>query len=106
MSYSAGIPFIVGGLALLGVSTGYASKKYGVSPFLSSLMAFGVQVPYVFVTDYLWFTLTGLMPSMVARNVVSMIVLKLSVEAVIAAVLVSVITARIKRTGVVFMDET
>jgi hypothetical protein len=98
MSYSTGIPFIIGGLALLGGTAGYTSKNYGFSPFLSSLIAFGVQAPYVFLTDYLWFTSTRLMSSMV--------VLKLTLEAVIAAVLVSVITPIIKRTGVTFMDET
>jgi hypothetical protein len=106
MSYSTGIPFIIGGLALLGGTAGYTSKNYGFSPFLSSLIAFGVQAPYVFLTDYLWFTSTRLMSSMVARNVVTSIVLKLTLEAVIAAVLVSVITPIIKRTGVTFMDET
>jgi uncharacterized membrane protein len=106
MSYSAGIPFIVGGLALLGASAGYASKKLGINPFFSSLIAFCVQAPYVFLTDYLWFTLTGLMPSTVARNVVTSIVLKLSIEAVIAATLVSVITASVKRAGIAIIDKT
>ena len=104
MSYSAGIPFIVGGLALLGASAGYASKRYEISPFLSSLIAFSIQAPYVFVTDYLWFTLTGLMPPTVARSVVITIVVKLSIEAVIAAFLVSVITASIKRRGIEFTE--
>jgi hypothetical protein len=106
MSYSTGIPFIIGGLALLGGTAGYTSRKYGFSPFLSSIIAFCVQAPYVFLTDYLWFTSTRLMPSMVARNLVTTIVLKLTIEAMIAAVLVSVITPIIKRTGVTFMDET
>jgi uncharacterized membrane protein len=106
MSYSAGIPFIIGGLALLGASAGYISKRYDVSPFLTSLIAFGVQAPYVYITDYFWFTLTRLMSPMVARNVVTTIVLKLAVEAIIAAGLVLVILPIIKRTGVTFIDET
>jgi hypothetical protein len=106
MSYSTGIPFIVGGLALLGASTGYASKKLGINPFFSSLIAFCIQAPYVFLTDYFWFTLTGLMPPSVAKNVVITIITKLSLEAVIAATLVSVITVSIKRSGIVIIEET
>lgn len=106
MSYSTGIPFIIGGLALLGGITGYSSRNYGFSPFLSSLIAFSIQAPYVFLTDYLWFTSTRLMSSMVARNIVTTIVLKLTIEAMIAAVLVSVIIPIIKRTGVALMEET
>jgi uncharacterized membrane protein len=105
MSFSTGIPFIIGGLALLGASAGYVSKKYGLNPFLSSLLAFGIQAPYVFITDYLWFTLTRFMSSTVALNVVTTIVLKLTVEAVIAAGLVSVIVPIIKRAGFTFMDK-
>ena len=105
MSFSTGIPFIIGGLALLGASAGYSSKKYGLGPFLSSLFAFGVQAPYVLLTDYLWFTSTRSMSSSVAWSVVTTIVLKLTVEAVIAAGLVSVIVPVIKRTGVTFEEK-
>ncbi|MFC1803127.1 ECF transporter S component [Thermoproteota archaeon] len=100
MSFSTGIPFIIGGLALLGASAGYARERLGLSPFLSSLLAFGVQTPYVFLTDYFWFTLTGLMPPAVARNAVTTIVLKLTIEALIAASLVKAIIPLMKRAGI------
>jgi uncharacterized membrane protein len=90
MSYTTGIPFIIGGLALLGFTAGYVRKKYGINPFFSSLISFGVQAPYVFLTDYLWFTATRLMTPTVARNFVTTILLKLTIEAVIAAGLVSI----------------
>jgi hypothetical protein len=105
MSFSVGIPFIIGGLALLGGATGYISKRYGLRPFLSSLIAWSIYAPYVFVTDYLWFTSYRLMPTSAAWNVVTTIVLKLAVEAVIAAALVELIIPIIRRAGVTLIDE-
>jgi uncharacterized membrane protein len=105
MSFSTGIPFIVGGMALLGASSGYLSDRLSLNPFLSSLLAFCVQAPYVFLTDYLWFTLTRFMPPNVARKVVTTIVLKLSVEAVIAAGIASVLVPIINRSGIIFKDK-
>jgi hypothetical protein len=106
MSYSTGIPFIIGGLALLGSTAGYVRTKFGINPFFSSLIAFGVQAPYVFLTDYLWFTVTRLMTPTVARNIVITILLKLTVEAVIAAGLVSILVPMIKQAGFSFTEET
>lgn len=106
MSFSTGIPFIVGGLALLGASAGYLSERYGLNSFLSSILAFCVQAPYVFLTDYFWFTLTRFMPPNVAWKLVTTILLKLSIEAVIASALAFVLVPVIKRSGITFLDNT
>jgi len=91
------IPFIIGGLALLGASTGLFAKK--LRPFLSAILAWGVQAPYVFLTDYIWFTSSRLMPSSAAIAVISTILIKLTVEAIIASVLVEILIPYIKRAG-------
>ena len=80
------------------------ARKHGLNPFLSSLLTFSVQAPYFLLTDYLWCTSTRLMLSSVVWSVVTTIVLKLSVEAVIAAGIVLMIVPK-KRTGVIFNDE-
>jgi hypothetical protein len=93
------VPFIVGGLGLLGLSSGFLSKRMGLRPILSSLLAWGIQAVYVSVTDYFWFTAVSGMPHPVAVGVVSNILLKLTVEAVVSSVLVDVLIGSIKRTG-------
>lgn len=99
MSYLVGIPFIIGGLAILGYATGYFTKNLKLRPFFSSLIAWGVQAPYVFVTDYLWFIHTRTMPSEVAFGVVSTILIKLTIEAIIAATVATIIIHYIRRMG-------
>ena len=49
------IPFIIGGIAILGGSVGFFSKR--VRPVFAGIFAWLVQAPYVVVTDYIWFTL-------------------------------------------------
>ncbi len=102
MAYSVGIPFIIGGLAILGFSAGLLAKRLKMRPFLSSILAWCVQAPYVFATDYVWFVYSGMMPSPVALTVVTTIPIKNTVEAVIASILTEVIVQAIKRAGLVF----
>jgi len=58
MSYSTGIPFIIGGLGILGLMTGVFAHKLQLHPAVALGLAWCVQAPYVFVTDYLWFIST------------------------------------------------
>lgn len=104
MSFSVGIPFIIGGLAILGVSTGLFAKK--LRPSISAVLAWCVQAPYVLLTDYVWFTsfrtVPPPMPSSAALTSISMILIKLTVEAIIASVLVEILIPYIKRAGLTF----
>lgn len=97
MSFTA-IPFIIGGLALLGVSAGLFAKKF--RPLFSGILAWCVQAPYVFITDYIWFI--RFMSSSVALTTITTIMIKLTVEAVIASVLVEILIPYIKRAGLTF----
>jgi riboflavin transporter FmnP len=92
------IPFIVGGLALLGTSAGLLAKR--LRPSFSAILAWCVQAPYVFVTDYFWFTSFKLMPSQAAFTLITTLILpKLTIEAIISAVLVEILVPYIKRAG-------
>ncbi len=99
MSYSVSIPFLIGGLALLGFSAGLFTKKLKLRPFLSSILAWCVQAPYVLVTDYVWFVYSRLMPPGVALTVVTTILINLTVETIIASILAEIIIHYLKRTG-------
>ena len=94
------IPFIIAGLALLGVSAGLFAKRF--RPLFSGILAWCVQAPYVFVTDYVWFTSFMSMPSSAALTAVSTILIKLTVEAVVASILVEILVPYIKRAGLTF----
>jgi uncharacterized membrane protein len=99
MSYSVSIPFIIGGLALLGFSAGLFAKRLKLRPFISSILAFCVYAPYVLVTDYAWFVYSRLMPPQVALTVVTTILVNLTVETIIASILAEIIVHYLKRTG-------
>jgi thiamine transporter ThiT len=99
MSFSVEIPFIVGGLALLGLATGFFAKKLKLRPLFAGILAWGVQAPYVFVTDYIWFVISRGMPSPVAMTTVATIIVKLTIEAIVASVLTAIIIPYIKRPG-------
>ena len=101
MSYTVGIPFIIGGLAILGFSAGFLAHRLKLRPLLSSIFAWCIQAPYVFVTDYVWFVFTRLMPSSVALTVITTILINLSIEAVITSIIATTIVHYIKRTGIV-----
>lgn len=100
MSYSVGIPFIVGGLAILGFSSGFLANRLKVRPLLSSILAWCIQAPYVFVTDYVWFVYSRLMPAPVALTVITTILINLTIEAIIASIIATTIVHYIKRTGI------
>ena len=100
MSYSVGIPFIVGGLAILGFSAGILAHRFEVKPLLSSVFAWGIQAPYVFVTDYVWFVYSRLMPSSVAVTVITTILINLTIEAIIASVIATTVVYYVKRIGI------
>jgi hypothetical protein len=97
MSMTTGIPFIIGGLALLGSAAGYFSNKYKIHPFISSLAALCLYIPYVFLTDYIWFTSTRLMTHIVAMGVIQTIIMKLTVEVLIASIIISILLPYIRR---------
>jgi thiamine transporter ThiT len=99
MSFSVEIPFIVGGLSLLGVAAGFFAKKLKLRPLFAGILAWGIQAPYVFVTDYVWFVLSRGMPPPVALTTVSTIIVKLTLEALIASALAAIIIPYIKRPG-------
>lgn len=99
MSFSVAIPFIVGGLALLGLSTGFFARR--LRPFFSSILAWCVQAPYVLVTDYFWFVSARLMPPQVALSVTSVILVKMTLEAVVSSVLSEVLIHYIRRAGLI-----
>ena len=94
------IPFVVGGIAILGGSVGLFAKK--VRPVFAGLLAWLVQAPYVLVTDYVWFTLFAGTSSAIAWGLVIPIMINLTLEALVCAVLADVIIHYIKRAGISF----
>jgi len=98
------IPFIIGGLAILGLAAGFFAKKLKLRPLLVVILAWCVQAPYVFVTDYIWFVYFTPMSSSVALTTIITIFVKLTVESIIAAALVVIIIPYIKRLGLFTID--
>jgi uncharacterized membrane protein len=92
------VPFIVGGIAILGGCTGLFAKK--LRPVTASLLAFLVQLPYVLVTDYFWFTYFLGNPPAVALSILALIVVTLGLEAVACAILADVIVHYLKKAGI------
>jgi uncharacterized membrane protein len=92
------IPFIVGGIAILGFSVGLFAKK--VRPVFAGLLAWLVQAPYVLVTDYVWFTLFVGNSSAAAWAIITPIMINLTLQAVICAILADIITHYVKRAGI------
>ena len=94
------IPFVVGGIAILGVGAGLFAKR--VRPVFAGLLAWLVQAPYVLVTDYVWFSLfVGNSPA-VAWSIILPIMINLSLQALVCAALADVITHFTKRAGITF----
>jgi uncharacterized membrane protein len=94
------IPFVIGGIAILGGSVGLFAKK--VRPVFAGLLAWLVQAPYVLVTDYVWFTLFAGTSSAIAWGLVIPIMINLTLEALICAILADIIIHYIKRAGISF----
>jgi hypothetical protein len=101
MSYTVQIPFIVGGLAILGFSAGVLAHRVELRPLFSSLFAWCIQAPYVLFTDYVWFVYSRLMPASVALSVITTILINLTIEAIIASIMVTFIVHYTQRRGVV-----
>jgi uncharacterized membrane protein len=93
-----GIPFVIGGLAILGCSAGFFAKKF--RPVFAGLLAWLVQAPYVAVTDYVWFSLFLQKTPQAAWVIVTSLMVKLTVEAVIGAVLADVVVTYLKRARI------
>jgi len=94
-----GIPFVIVGLAILGLTNGLFARK--VRPFFSGILAWCVQAPYVVITDYVWFTLFLEKTPAVTWTILTTILIKLTIEAVISAALVDILISYIKKTGIV-----
>ena len=94
------IPFVIGGIAILGGSIGLFAKK--VRPVFAGLLAWLVQAPYVLVTDYVWFTLFAGTSSAIAWGLVIPIMINLTLEALVCAILADIIIHYIKRAGISF----
>jgi uncharacterized membrane protein len=94
------IPFVIGGIAILGLSVGLFAKK--VRPVFAGLLAWLVQAPYVLVTDYVWFTLFVGNSSAAAWAIIVPIMVNLTLESVICAVLADIIVHYLKRTSISF----
>jgi len=92
------IPFIVGGLAILGLATGLFGKK--MRPFLAGILGWLVQAPYVAITDYVWASVSLHRTPQAAWAFVASIMAVLTVEAVISAALVEIIARYLKRTRI------
>jgi hypothetical protein len=92
------IPFVVGGIAILGGSAGLFAKKF--RPAIAGSLAWLVQAPYVLVTDYVWFTLFSGTSSAVALGLLLPIMISLTLEAVVCALLADIIVHYLKRAGI------
>jgi len=97
MSWTA-IPFIVGGIAILGGACGLFARK--VRPLFAGILAWIVQAPYVAVTDYVWFVGFKFLPSTVAWGKIATFLGLLTIEAVISAALAEIIINYVKRAGI------
>jgi len=80
MAYSTGIPFILGGMAIVGLTSGLFVRK--VRPLFAGVFAYIVSIPYVAATDYIW----GL-----PLPVIEGILVKLGLEAILCSVIVEAI---------------
>jgi len=92
------IPFIVGGIAILGGGAGLFAKK--LRPVFAGLLAFLVQAPYTLVTDYVWFTLFAGKSSAIAWAIVIPIMISLTLQAIVCAILADIIIHYVKRAGI------
>jgi len=92
------IPFIVGGIAILGAASGLLARRF--RPFIAGVLAWLVQAPYVVVTDYLWFAGLKFLPSGAAWARIITILALLTIEAIISAALAEAIIYYLKRAGV------
>jgi uncharacterized membrane protein len=92
------IPFVIGGIAILGYSAGFFAKK--TRPLFAGLLAWLVQAPYVLATDYIWFTLFAGNSPAVAWAIILPIMVNLSLQTLVCAVFADIIIHFIKRAGI------
>lgn len=91
------IPFVIGGIAILGVSVGFFGKR--VRPVAAGLLAWLVQAPYVVVTDFAWFTVFLGRSWAVAWALVLPIMINLTLQAIVCAILADLVIGYLKRIG-------
>lgn len=94
------IPFIIGGLAILGCASGFFAKK--LRPFFSGILAWCVQAPYVVITDYVWFSLFLQKPQTAVWIIVTSLMIKLTIEVIVCSVLAEILIRFTKRAGISF----
>jgi len=94
-----GIPFVIVGLGILGLANGFFAEK--LRPAFSGVLAWCVQAPYVVATDYVWFTLFLEKAPAATWVILTSIMVKLTIEAVISAMLADVLIHYIKKAGFV-----
>jgi thiamine transporter ThiT len=94
------IPFVVGGIAILGFTVGVFAKRF--RPVFAGLLAWLVQAPYVLVTDYVWFTFFAGNSSAVSWAIITPVMINLALQAVICSVLADVVIHFLKRAGIRF----
>jgi riboflavin transporter FmnP len=70
------IPFIIGGLATLGLAAGFFVKKLKMLPLFACILTWCVQAPYVFVSYYIWFVYFIQMPASIALTTFGTILVK------------------------------
>jgi uncharacterized membrane protein len=92
------IPFVIGGIAILGFAVGLFARRF--RPVFAGLLAWLVQAPYVLVTDYVWFTLFVGNSSAAAWAIIAPIMINLTLQSVVCAVLADIIIHYLKRAGI------
>jgi len=93
------IPFIVGGLGLLGFVTGGLRKRF--RPFIAGVLAWVVQAPYVVVTDFVWFSVFVKMSAQAAWALILQLIITLTIEAVISSALAEIIVSYLSRARII-----
>ena len=93
------IPFIIGGLAVLGCAAGFLGRR--LKPVLAGVLAWLIQLPYVFFTDYTWFTTFLHMDPNVAMGVVWPIILILAIEAFVCAFLAQIVITYLRHVKLI-----
>jgi len=92
------IPFIIGGLAILGYAAAFFGKR--VRPLYAGILAWLLQAPYVVVTDYVWLTIFLERTSQAAWAFIASMLTVLTIEAIISAAMAEVIVRYLKRTRI------
>ncbi len=97
------IPFIIVGLAILGYASGKLAKR--TRPLFAGILAWCIQAPYVFVTDYIWFVSFLQIPHNVAIGIVGTILIKLTIEALVSSFLIQAIVVYLERTKIIIFKK-